>query len=45
MKEKSYKWIFYFVLILLIGGILFLSIKDITPVAKHIEQDIIVNMR
>ncbi|MBR6327487.1 MAG: hypothetical protein IKR60_01245 [Alphaproteobacteria bacterium] len=40
MKRKKYKWMVYTVLVVLIGAYLFLSLKDITPVAKRIEKDI-----
>jgi len=45
MKQKNYKWIFYFVLIALLGAVLFLSLKDITPLSERIEKDITVNIR
>lgn len=40
MKQKKSKWLIYTVLIILIGSFLFLSFKDITPIAKRIEKDI-----
>ena len=45
MKQKNYKWVIYTVLFILIGAVLFLSFKDITPIAKRVEQDISVIMR
>ena len=45
MKQKKSKWIVYIVLCVLFGAISYLSIHEITPLSKHIEQDITINMR
>ena len=45
MKQKNPKWIVYFILFALLGAVVYLSVHDITPISKHIEKDISVNMR
>lgn len=40
MKQKNTKWIIYIALFALLGGILYLGFHNVTPVSKHIEQNI-----
>jgi len=45
MKQKNSKWLIYIVLFLLLGGVFYFSVHDITPVSKHIEKEISINIR
>lgn len=45
MKQKNSKWIVYFILFALLGGVFYLSIHQITPTAQHIEKNISANIR
>ena len=40
MKQKNTKWIFYILMLILLGGILYLGFHNVTPVSKHIEKEI-----
>lgn len=40
MKQKNTKWVLYFIMLVLLGGILYLGLHNVTPVSKHIEQEI-----
>ncbi len=40
MKQKKYNWIFYIVILVLIGGIFYISTKDISPISHNIEKEI-----
>lgn len=40
MKQKKYNWIFYILFLALIGGIIFVATKDISPISHHIEKNI-----
>ncbi len=40
MKQKNTKWILYILLLVLLGGILYLGFHNITPVSEHIEKEI-----
>ncbi len=44
MKQKKSKWLVYAILIALLGGVFYFSMHDITPVSKHIEKDLTVNL-
>lgn len=45
MKQKNSRWIIYTILFALLVAVFYLSVHEITPLSKHIEQDISVNMR
>ena len=40
MKQKNYKWLLYIIILVLLGAVLFLAFKDITPVSQNIEKNI-----
>jgi len=44
MKQKNYKWLLYLVCLILLGAILFLAFKDLTPLSQHIEKDITLTL-
>lgn len=40
MKQKKYNWIFYILLIALIGGVVYVATKDITPITHKMEKTV-----
>lgn len=40
MKQKKYNWIFYILILALIGGIFYIATKDITPISHQVEKEI-----
>ncbi len=40
MKQKKYNWIFYILVLAIIGSILYIATKDITPISHQIENTI-----
>jgi hypothetical protein len=43
MKQKKYNWIFYILVLSVIGGIFYIATKDITPISHQVEKEIKLN--
>ena len=44
MKQKSYKWVLYIILLALIGGLVYFATQDITPISEQVEKSIEVHI-
>ena len=40
MKQKKYNWIFYILILLLVGGVVYVATKDITPISRSVEKTV-----
>ena len=40
MKQKKYNWIFYILLLALIGGVFYVATKDISPITRSVEKTV-----
>ena len=40
MKQKKYNWIFYILLLVLVGGVIYVATKDISPITHSVEKTV-----
>lgn len=40
MKQKNHNWMYYILIITILGGILYVATKDITPITRNIEKTV-----
>ncbi len=45
MRQKNYKWVYYLVIIAVLGGVFYIAAKDITPIKHHVEQDVAIEYK
>ncbi len=45
MRQKNYKWIYYILIVAVLGGVVYIAAKDISPATQHIEQDITIEYK
>ena len=43
MKQKKYNWIFYILILVIVGGIFYVATKDITPISHQVENSLKIN--
>lgn len=45
MRQKNYKWIYYILIVAVLGGVVYIAAKDITPITRHMEQDVAIEYK
>lgn len=40
MKQKNYTWIYLALILLVIGGVVYVATKDISPISHHVEKEV-----
>lgn len=43
MKQKNYKWLIYVLGILILGSLIYIAFKDISPMSRTIEKKVEIN--
>lgn len=43
MKQKNYNWIYLVLILLVIGGVVCVATKDISPISHHVEKEVSIN--
>ncbi len=43
MRQKNYKWIYYILIIAILGAVIYIATKNIAPVSRHVEQNIVID--
>ena len=43
MRQKNYKWLYYVLIVIVLGVVVYIATKDISPITRHVEQDIAVD--
>lgn len=42
MRQKNYKWLYYVLIVIVLGAVVYIATKDISPITHHVEQDVSV---
>ena len=43
MKQKNYNWIYLALILLIVGGVVYVATKDISPISHHVEKEVSLN--
>lgn len=43
MKQKNYTWIYLALILLIVGGVVYVATKDISPISHHVEKEVSLN--